>query len=116
MGRPQSCRAEEKIDFLPCAPLCLKLGTVSLYDLIHTSNKKSHEATANQCYRGGCDHHNNDAPSHVDQKAQATSDQDLSQLHHAGEGGAVQALPSSAAGWAPFLGLLLLQGKHKNSI
>ena len=78
--------------------------------------KESHKATANQCHRRGCDHHDDDAASRVDQKAQATSDEDLSQLHHACEGGTVQALPSAAAVRAPTQGPLLLQGKNRDSI
>lgn len=84
-------------------------------DLIHISNKESHKAAADQGHHRRCDHHDDDAPRYVDQQAQATSDQDLGQLDHAGEGSTVQALPSPAAIQAPSPGLLLLQGKHRNS-
>lgn len=64
-------------------------------NLIYISNKESHKATAYQCHCRGCDHHHNDTPSHVDQEAQTNSNQDLSQLHHGGEGSTVHTFASS---------------------
>lgn len=84
-------------------------------DLVHVSNKESHKTAADQRHCRGRDHHN-DAPSLVDQEAQATSDQDLSQLHHAGEDSTIQALPSPIAVQAPSWGLLSLQGKCRNTL
>lgn len=83
-------------------------------DLIHISNKESHKTAADQCHHRGCNHHD-DAPGLVDQKAQATSNQDLSQLHHAGEDRAIQALSPLTAVQAPSPGLQSLQGKHRNT-
>lgn len=87
-------------------------GQCLFIDLLHVSHKESHKATAHQRHQRGQDHHDDHAPGHVDQEAQAPSDQDLGQLDHAGESGAVQALPAAAAVQGPCLGLLLLQGKH----
>lgn len=84
-------------------------------DLVHVSNKESHKTAADQRHCRGRDHHD-DAPSLVDQEAQATSDQDLSQLHHAGEDSTIQALPSPIAVQAPSWGLLSLQGKCRNTL
>lgn len=80
-------------------------------NLIYISNKESHKATAYQCHCRGCDHHHNDTPSHVDQEAQTNSNQDLSQLHHGGEGRTVHTFASSTVvRGSP----LLLQEKHRD--
>lgn len=111
---PNTAEPKKETDLLPWTSLCLWVGPVFI-DLIHVSNKESHKTAADQRHGRGRDHHD-DAPSLVDQKAQATSNQDLSQLYHAGEDGAVQALPSPAAIPAPSWGLVSLQGKHRNTL
>lgn len=84
-------------------------------NLIYISYEERHKATAYQGHRRRCDHHDDDTPSHVDQEAQATSNQDLSQLYHAGESSAVHAFASPLVVRASWRFLPLLQGKHRNN-
>lgn len=98
---------------LPWASLVWGLGPCCLFiTLIYISNKESHKATADERRCGSCDHHHDDTPSHVDEEAQATTNQDLSQLHHAGESSTVHTFASPTAARASRL--LHLQGKHRN--
>lgn len=107
---PKSPRKER---FLAVGFFCLRFE-VMFMNLIYISYKESHKATAYQCHCRGCDHHDNDTPSHVDQETQATSNQYLSQLHHAGESSAVHTFASPVVVRASWDFLLLLQGKHRN--
>lgn len=83
-------------------------------NLIDISNKESHKATAYQCHCRGGDHHHDDTPGHVDEEAQTNSNQDLSQLHHGGEGSTVHAFTSATVVGDSWGSPLLLQETHRD--
>lgn len=77
--------------------------------LVHVANAEGHEAAAGQRHRG-CRNDGDGAAGHADQEPQAHAQNDLGQLHHAGQGGTVDAFPSPVLPCLlPFLQLLALQ-------
>lgn len=112
-----SRRVQEHTGFLPRAspPSFVRGWSRHLFiNLIDISNKESHKATAYQCHCRGGDHHHDDTPGHVDEEAQANSNQDLSQLHHGGEGSAVHAFASATVVGDSWGSPLLLQETHRD--
>lgn len=75
---PQAREPEQRL--VSCHGLIrLRFGGPCLFiNLIDISNEEGHKAAAYQCHGRGCHHHHDDTPSHVDQEAQAPTNQDLS--------------------------------------
>lgn len=83
--------------------------------LVHVANAESHEAAADQRHCG-CRNHGDSAASNTDQEPQAHAQNDLGQLHHAGQSSAVDALPSPVLpGLLPFLQLQALKRSTEQS-
>lgn len=74
---------------------------------IHVSDEDGDEDAAKQRGGGGREHHHDHAARHVDQGAQPRPHDDLSQLDHAGERGAVHPTAPLARAAASLLQLLL---------
>ena len=74
---------------------------------VHVSDKEGDEDAAEQGHGRGREDHHDYTSCHVDQSAETCAHDDLSQLDHAGEGGAVHPGAPLTAGASPQLQLFL---------